>query len=75
MDSIQIVINKAMWVICTYKKSINIRDLQKTTNWMSIRKAAKYHSLMGACLDIDDTAAGVLVHQADDSPSGEAARP
>ena len=46
MDSIQIVINKAIRVICQVGKSLNIRDLM--TNLMSVRQAAKYHSLMDA---------------------------
>ena len=48
MSSIQIIINKAMRVICKVGKSVSIRDLQRMTHWLSVRQAAKYHSLMDA---------------------------
>ena len=48
LDSIQIIINKAMRVICKVGKSTRISDLQRMTGWMSIRQSVKYHSLMEA---------------------------
>ena len=48
MDSLQIVVNKAMRVVCKVGKSVRIKDLQKMTNWLSVRQAAQYHSLMEA---------------------------
>ena len=48
MDSIQLVMNKTMRVICKVGKSVRIKDLQKTTGWLSIRQAAQFHSLMEA---------------------------
>ena len=48
MASIQIIINKAMRVVCKVGKSVKIKDLQRMTNWFSIKQAAKYHSLMDA---------------------------
>ena len=48
MDSIQIVINKAMRVVCKVGKSVAFRDLQRMTNWLSVRQVAQYHSLMEA---------------------------
>ena len=48
LDAIQIIINKAMRVICNVGKSAKIADLQRMTNWMSVRQLAKYHSLMEA---------------------------
>ena len=48
MDSLQIVVNKAMRVVCKVGKIVRIRDLQKMTNWLSVRQAAQYHSLMEA---------------------------
>ena len=48
LDNIQIVINKAMRVICKVGKSTRICDLQRMTGWMSIRQSVKYHSLMEA---------------------------
>ena len=47
-DSIQLVISKAMRTICKVGKSVPIKNLQKMTNWFSVRQAAKYHSLMEA---------------------------
>ena len=37
-----------MRVICKVEKSVKTRDLQKMTNSMSMRQAAKYYSLMDA---------------------------
>ena len=34
--------------MCKVGKSVKIKDLQKMTNWFSIKQAAKYHSLMDA---------------------------
>ena len=48
LDAIQIIINKAMRVICNVGKSAKIADLQTMTKWMSVRQSAKYHSLMEA---------------------------
>ena len=48
MDSLQLVINKAMRVICKVGKSVRIKDLQKQTGWLSIRQEAQFHSLMEA---------------------------
>ena len=48
MDSIQLVMNKAMRVICKVGKSVRIKDLLKMTGWLSIRQAAQFHSLMEA---------------------------
>ena len=47
-DSLQIVINKAMRVVCKVGKSVRVKDLQRMTNWFSSRQAAQYHSLMEA---------------------------
>ena len=48
MDLLQIVINKAMRVVCKVGKSVRVKDLQRMTNWLSARQAAQYHSLMEA---------------------------
>ena len=48
LDSVQIIINKAMRVICKVGKSTRLADLQRMTGWMSIRQSVKYHSLMEA---------------------------
>ena len=40
--------NKAMRVIGKVVKSVRIKDMQKMTNWLSIRQAAQVHSLMEA---------------------------
>ena len=48
LDSLQIIINKAMRVICNVGKSVKIEDLQQRTGWLSIRQAVMYHSLMDA---------------------------
>ena len=48
LDAIQLIINKAMRTICKVGKSVSLKNLQKMTNWMSVRQAAKYHSLMEA---------------------------
>ena len=48
MDLLQIVINKAMRVVCKVGKSVRVKDLQRMTNWLSSRQAAQYHSLMEA---------------------------
>ena len=48
LDSIQLLINKTMRVICKVGKSTKISDLQRMTGWMSIRQSVKYHSLMEA---------------------------
>ena len=48
MDSIQIIINKAMRVVCKVGKNVKIKDLQRMTNWMSVRQASQFHSLMEA---------------------------
>ena len=37
-----------MRVVCKVGKSVKIKDLQRMTNWFSIKQAAKYHSLMDA---------------------------
>ena len=48
LDSLQIIINKAMRVICNVGKSVKIEVLQQKTGWLSIRQAVMYHSLMDA---------------------------
>ena len=48
LNSLQIIINKAMRVICNVGKSVKVEELQKQTNWLSVRQAAVYHSLMAA---------------------------
>ena len=48
MDSIQIIVNKAMRVVCKVGKSVRIKDLQRMTNWFSVKESGKYHSLMEA---------------------------
>ena len=48
LDSLQVIINKAMRVICNVGKSVKIEVLQQKTGWLSIRQAVMYHSLMDA---------------------------
>ena len=48
LNSLQIVINKAMRVVCNVGKSVRVEELQRRTNWLSVRQAAIYHSLMAA---------------------------
>ena len=48
LDSLQIIINKAMRVICNVGKSVKIKELQRKTGWLSVRQAVMYHSLMDA---------------------------
>ena len=37
-----------MQVVCNVGKSVKIEELQKRTNWLSVRQAAVYYSLMDA---------------------------
>ena len=48
LDSLQIIINKAMRVICNVGKSLKIEELKRRTGWLSICQAVMYHSLMDA---------------------------
>ena len=48
LDSLQILSNKAMRMICNVGKSIKIEELQKRTGWMSVRQSVMFHSLMDA---------------------------
>ena len=48
LNSLQLIINKAMRVICNVGKSVKVEDLQKRTNWLSLRQAIIYHSMMAA---------------------------
>ena len=48
LNSIQIMINKAMRAICKVGRSVKIEELQRRTNWLSVRQAVMYHSLMEA---------------------------
>ena len=48
LNSLQIVVNKAMRVICNVGKSVKVEELQRRTKWLSVRQAAAYHSLMTA---------------------------
>ena len=48
LNSLQIVINKAMRVVCNVGKSVRVEELQKRTRWLSLRQAIVYHSLMVA---------------------------
>ena len=50
LDSLQIIINKAMRVICNVGKSVKIKELQRRTGWLSVRQAVMYHSLKPAYL-------------------------
>ena len=40
LDSLQIIINKAMRVICNVGKSVKIEVLQQKTGWLSIRQVS-----------------------------------
>ena len=42
------MINKAMRAICKVGRSVKIEELQRRTNWLSVRQAVMYHSLMEA---------------------------
>ena len=48
LSSLQIVVNKAMRVVCNVGKSVKLEELYKQTNWLSVRQSAVYHSLMAA---------------------------
>ena len=48
LNSLQIVVNKAMRVVCNVGKSVKVEELQKRTRWLSVRQAVVYHSLMVA---------------------------
>jgi hypothetical protein len=48
LNSLQIVVNKAMRVVCNVGKSVNVEDLQNRTRCLSVRQAVVYHSLMVA---------------------------
>ena len=48
LSNIQLVVNKAMRVICKVGKSVRITNLQRMVGWLSVRQAVKYHSLMEA---------------------------
>ena len=72
LNSIQLVVNKAMRVICKVGKSVIIADLQKITNWMSVRQAAKYQCY-GCTETIIHKAAALLVRQAVGDRAGAAA--
>lgn len=48
LQSLQIVVNKAMRVICNVGKSVPVEELQRRLKWLSVRQAVAYHSLMVA---------------------------
>ena len=48
LDSIQVIINKAMRIVCNVGKSVKTEELQKQTHWLSVKQAAVYYSLMDA---------------------------
>ena len=48
LNSLQIVVNKAMRVVCNVGKSVTVEELQRRTRWLSVKQAAAYHSLMDA---------------------------
>ena len=48
LDSLQIIMNKAMRSICKVGKSVRIEELLEITNWLSVRQAVAYYSLMEA---------------------------
>ncbi len=48
IDSVQLMMNKAMRSICNVGKSARIEDLLRMTNWLSVRQSIVYFSLMEA---------------------------
>ena len=48
LNSLQIVVNKAMRIVCNVGKSVRTEELQRRTRWLSVRQAVAYHSLMVA---------------------------
>ena len=48
LNSLQIVKNRAMQVICNVGKSVKVEELQRRTKCLSVRQAADYDSLMTA---------------------------